>query len=601
MFFAAIVSWIVITGLVWTSYSTYQDFEESYMQDVTKSAVEIQQMFDEKIVFVEHFLQFVGSQIKNYKTVDPETIASIIRYNSNSKFDDTISWNIIDYVTQDGYLVADSKRGVRTPVNVLHKRPWMGTAAETPWKMQFSKPAIGLVTGDNILPSGISIHSDDSKKHYGYLASGISIEKLTSSIVNVMNDSISFVILDKDMNIIMISDPYLKESDFLKKIIPYSSELAESTSSPTQLNKYIKSKDSIFSHYIHSSKFPFIFVVGFNQQHYSKEFWRDILPKLATNTALWFIFSGILSYLSYQVVKPLITLGRAAKHISMGKEVDLPEFRSSELNILASQLQNISKVHSSLKQKQISLSRTNQELTTANEFIKSNMSFLSHELINPTQSIMGFSKMLSKVSEDKMSNEGKEYLDIINKSSIHLNKQLKFFLRLFQFQAEKRGIEEKPIALKELMDWNLSMIDHHLKKKKVRLTCNVEDNLTLIGDEIMIGQLIQNIASNGAKYNKLNGLLEVSARKNKKGEIQIIFSDTGIGIQKRELNNIFKVFKRAKNGKNSKVVGYGIGLSYAKNCIDAHGGKIDIASKLGEGTKFTITFPKDRTYNPRSA
>ncbi len=596
MFFTAIVSWIVIAGLVWTSYSTYRDFKEEYMQDVKKSAVEIQQVFDEKVVLIEHFLQFIGAQIRNYKTTDPSKIASIIRYNTSANLDDTITWNIIDYVTPKGDLVADSVKGSRTPTHVLGKRSWMKYSMHEPWKMHFSKPSIGLVTGDNILPGGISIYSDDGGKNLGYLASGISIEKLKSSMVNVMNENISFVILDRDLNIIMISDPFIREDDLSHSLSKYKENILTVSTTPSELDQYIKSKDSVFSYYIHSSRFPFMVLAGFDQSHYSREFWRDILPKLATNITLWLLFSGILAYLSHQVVKPIIALGKAARDISDGKEVNLPEFRSKDLNILGSQLENISKIQSNLKQKQVSLSRTNKELINANEFINTNMSFLSHELINPTQSIVSFSKLLSDDISDKVSPASKEYLDIINKSSAHLNKQLKFFLRLFKFQAEKRAIEEKPIILKELVEWNLSMIAHHLKKKRVKVKCTVDENIALIGDEIMIGQLIQNIASNGAKYNKVEGYLDISTRINKKGEIQVIFSDTGIGIDKRELNKIFKLFKRAKNGRNSKTVGYGIGLSYAKNCVDAHGGHIEVKSKLGEGTKFIITFPKNRTY-----
>lgn len=602
--FTVIGSLFVVLGFVWISYSTYLSFHKNYAQEIMVQSGEIKDLFDEKVTFIEHFLQFVGSQIKSSQKKSIKDIASIIKhrnYDQNlvqDQNDDAITWNMVNYITPEGYLVADSKTGMRTPIPVFGKRDWINFAKDTPWKLKFSDPAVGFITGDYIIPSGIGIYDDKGKKFYGLISSSISVEKLTSSLVQLVDDNIVFALFNDSFKNVLISDPFIDAQALNSKVDEYRKVLKTRSNTYTafELPEGIKIGDVVFSYYVHSSKFPFWFLVGFNNNYYARELFNEILPKLLLNFVFWMLFSSIFIYLSYQVVRPIVVLGKAADHISKGKSIDLPNFKAKELNLLAKQLNTISKIHSSLKSKQNKLYKMNMELSTANEFIKSNMSFLSHELVNPTASILEFSKMLGKRLEYKLDDkESKDYLSIINKASIHLNKQLNFFMKLFRFQAEQKQIEEKPVALKQLIDWNLSMIMHHANCKQVSVSAEVPENLSLLGDEIMIGQLVQNIAANGAKYNKVDGSLTVKAFMNQKGEIEIHFIDTGVGISENDLGNIFKLFKRAPVTKKSKTVGYGIGLAYAQRCVEAHGGKIAVTSKLGKGSIFKVIFPKNRT------
>jgi signal transduction histidine kinase len=335
-------------------------------------------------------------------------------------------------------------------------------------------------------------------------------------------------------------------------------------------------------------------LIGQNQEQYRSAIRQAIAPLLIAYGLLAALFIGFLSTLGTQVIKPILELGKAADNISRGKKISIVGYSTKEFNILSKQLSIISKINRSLKYKQHRLAFMNEKLANANEFIKSNVAFLNHELINPVSSILGFSGILHKKLNTINDPEIKDSIDMIYKAAQHQNTQLKFFLKLFKFQEAKRKIEEKSINLKQLVLWNLSMIIHHIKTKNIKVITNIPEDLTLLGDEIMLGQLIQNLASNAAKYNKFNGQLEITACINKAGGIEISFIDSGIGIEKKELKNIFKMFSRASNIKD-KVIGYGIGLTYAKQCIDLHNAKIEVSSKILEGSIFKVIFPKERT------
>ncbi|MFN8832183.1 MAG: ATP-binding protein, partial [Alphaproteobacteria bacterium] len=509
-----------------------------------------------------------------------------------------LSWIVVDFVTPDGYLSADSKEVMRRPIDLRGKRSWLNQTPNNPFNIYFSEPDVGVITRDHIIPIGLGIKSDDSG-FIGNVSSGISIEKLISGLNQVMSEEFVFILFDDDMNWIAASDPFIKNEGLNKIALANVMEDSIKASKSNDMT-FIHSDINIrldgwkFPYAIHSPKFPFWFLVGFNVEDYYSHLWQDLAPKFFLSLVFCIVFAAILLYLSYQVVGPIIILGKEAAKISHGKKVEVPEFDATELSVLSKQLNNIGEIYSALRYKQAALVKTNTELSNANSFIKSNMSFLSHELINPTSSILEFSKMLQGRLKDLQDKDAKEYLDMICKASIHLNKQLSFFLRLFKFQAEKKKIEEKKINVKELLDWNISMVMHHIRDRDIKISVNVESNLYMMGDEMMIGQIVQNIASNGLKYNKEVGELKVCGKLNKKGQIEFWFIDTGIGMNKKDMQSTFKIFKRAKSAKGSKIIGYGIGLAYAKQCVDAHGAKIKLYSKVGVGTTFKVTFPKER-------
>ena len=596
--FVGLILFMIIAGLLIISYSTYSNYQNIYSQELERHSEKLVFVLDEKIIFVEHFLRFIGTRVANSDNQSIKEISELMMDSRRVDTEHLLSWNVVDFVTPDGYLRADSKVGVRSPINLKGKRSWLEKTEETPFNIHFSEPDVGVITRDHIIPIGLGVKSDNGS-FLGSISSGISIEKLVSGLNQLMSAEFVFILFDDNMNWIAASDPFIKNEGLssvtLSRVMQDSLKASHSNEMQfVHSDMNIRIDGWKFPYAIHSPKFPFWFLVGYNVENYYKHLWRDIAPKFFLSLVFCLVFASILLYLSYQVVRPIIILGKEAAKISHGKKVEVPEFDATELSMLAKQLNNIGSIYSTLRNKQMALLKSNAELSNANSFIKSNMSFLSHELINPTSSILEFSKMLQgrlKNLEDPVS---QGYLDMICKASIHLNKQLSFFLRLFKFQAEKKVIEEKKVNLKELLDWNISMVMHHVKDRDIKISVTADDSLYMLCDEMMVGQIVQNIASNGLKYNKDVGELKVSAKLNKKDQIEIWFIDTGIGMSKQDMKSIFKIFKRAKSAKGSKIIGYGIGLAYAKQCIDAHGAKIKLDSKVGIGTSFKVTFPKER-------
>jgi signal transduction histidine kinase len=601
IFFAGIVSWLVVLALLWVSYSTYEEFRKAYTEDVKLHTQEVQHVFDEKISFVEHFLQFIGLQIQNSGAVgNPEVIANIIKNHRHdtANADSGIIWNIVNFVTKNGYIVVDSVTGVHNkPIKLPADRMWRQDAQDDPWKLKFSAPSTDVVTHDYIVPSGIGVEDEKTRNFFGFLSCGISIERLLSSMLKLIDEHIVFAMFDDEFNLVLVSDPFIDEDVISAKIRHNRGLLTHyrDYKNPVELQQYMVVDAFVFSHYVHSTKFPYWFLMGYSQSYYSNEIWSEIAPKISINIALWCLFTSILVYLSYQVVRPIVILGSAADDVSYGKDIRVPRFAAPELRLLGRQLETIAKIQANYKLKQEQLTYANQQLSAANEFIRGNMSFLSHELINPTASIVEFARMLRSRTSVYPS-EDADYINIMHDAALHLNKQLNFFMKMFRFQTERKIMESRVVQLKQLVEWNLSMMIHHARYKQVRITSDVQPpHLAMLGDEIMIGQLVQNIAANGAKYNKIGGELIIRVFVNAQGGVEFHFIDSGIGIKPEELQEIFKIFKRSSNVAESQEVGYGIGLAYAQSCTSAHGGTIEVESELGKGSIFKVIFPVERT------
>ncbi len=596
LYFTVAVISLILVITIWISFSTYHSYREDKRIFLEKEGQKLVSDFDDKLKIVEHLMQFLGTKVRTNTDLSDKSIADLVRHHQDNFKDDSFAWHAIHYAKPDGTLIADSISGFVKPLKLTReKRSWIEKSKKMPWSIQFSKPDIGLSSGDYILPSAVGLYDNEREQFIGYLSAGISIEKLTTRLLQASNDQISFVIFDDDLNFITSSEPVLNEENFVFSEQVKDVLLNDHDRDVNELPKAVDAQQYIYTHITHSSSYPFSIFIGQNKHLYYQELKEELLPKVIMYITLGVIFTSILLFLGYQVIKPIIELGQAADNISKGKNVRIPTYKAKELNTLSLQLANIASITKNLRTKQLQLGKANQDLEQANAFIKSNMSFLSHELINPISSIIGFAQLLIKKVEKYKDDEVKEFTDIIHKTSVYQNKQLNFFLRLFKFQESRKHVEDKHLDVKELLEWNISMIKHHAKSNNVSIELKVDPNLKILGDEMMLGQLIQNIASNAAKYNKQDGSISISAYKNSKDQIVLQFIDTGIGIPKADLDKIFKKFTRLKNKETSKAIGYGIGLAYAKECALAHEGNISVKSVPDKGTTFTVIFPSYRT------
>jgi two-component system phosphate regulon sensor histidine kinase PhoR len=142
------------------------------------------------------------------------------------------------------------------------------------------------------------------------------------------------------------------------------------------------------------------------------------------------------------------------------------------------------------------------------------------------------------------------------------------------------------------------------ERKGITLTTTLPDRpLRIHHDAPRIGQVVTNLVGNALKFTKRGGVVRVSARLDDGGGARIEVSDTGVGIHPGELPQIFERFYRGSEANEARSTGSGLGLAIVKSIVDMHHGTIEVESRVGRGTRFTVTLPRDprEAHDPREA
>jgi signal transduction histidine kinase len=209
---------------------------------------------------------------------------------------------------------------------------------------------------------------------------------------------------------------------------------------------------------------------------------------------------------------------------------------------------------------------------------------LAHEIRNPLGSIRGTAEILK---DDYQPGDKKyEFLEILMKESDRLNRVVEDFLRLSRPQ--QLGLVSCDIA--EELKSIVMLVAAEAKHKGVTLELQADEKLEISADKDKLHQAFMNIILNGIQSVETGGSLTISAswRKDHTADhpvVQILFRDSGSGIPEDLVNKIFEPFI------TSKKDGTGLGLAIARKIIEAHGGRIEVSTKLHEGTTFTVLLP----------
>ncbi|MCG6929542.1 MAG: HAMP domain-containing histidine kinase, partial [Desulfofustis sp.] len=135
----------------------------------------------------------------------------------------------------------------------------------------------------------------------------------------------------------------------------------------------------------------------------------------------------------------------------------------------------------------------------------------------------------------------------------------------------------------------VQVYEYLAEERRITITTDIPADLQIVGDRTRLSQVWANLIDNAIKYNTGNGRLRIRGER-KADQVEISFSDTGIGISAQEIP---KIWDRLYRGDRSRTQpGLGLGLNYVKAVVDAHGGRVEVASELNRGTTFTVVLEK---------
>lgn len=228
-------------------------------------------------------------------------------------------------------------------------------------------------------------------------------------------------------------------------------------------------------------------------------------------------------------------------------------------------------------------------LATQSEFLD----IAGHQLRTPVSVIKG---MLSMIREGGLpKKKEKEFLDSILQNAFKLEEIIETMLTASEVDSGGFGFDLGPVQLKPLLEEVYEKQKGRAKEKGLKLKMKVPDKylMPVLSNERYLKQVVENLIDNALQYTK-EGSVTVKVRP-KKDKVDIDVIDTGIGIPKKERDDIFNKFNRAKNAINVYGNGSGLGLFVVKKIIDSHtkDAKVYVKeSEMKKGTTFTVSLPK---------
>jgi two-component system phosphate regulon sensor histidine kinase PhoR len=235
-----------------------------------------------------------------------------------------------------------------------------------------------------------------------------------------------------------------------------------------------------------------------------------------------------------------------------------------------------------------------QDITTFRKLEKIRSEFVSnvsHELKTPLTSIKGFVEILT--SDEELDNDTKnKFLDIINIETERLYSLIQDLLTLSEIENEKNPDFEY-FDFKKLIEEVVIIMTPSAKKKNIEVKVDIQEGFPKIfGIPDRIKQMVINLIDNGVKYTDKGEVTIKCSYTEDKWVLSV--KDTGIGIPEESIPRLFERFYREDKGRSRKMGGTGLGLSIVKHIVRLHSGKINVYSKIGEGSEFIVTFPIKR-------
>jgi signal transduction histidine kinase len=218
---------------------------------------------------------------------------------------------------------------------------------------------------------------------------------------------------------------------------------------------------------------------------------------------------------------------------------------------------------------------------------------MSHELRTPLNAIVGFAEVVSNELFGPMG-EGKylEYVKDIHTSGLHLLSVINEILDMAKIEAGKLDLLIQPFHISEAVTEAVSMLRELANKRNIDLFVDLpKAEIEIIGDKRAIKQAIINLLSNAVKFSHDNGKIDVRVDHDAAHELTLEVEDHGIGMSNEALKRAMRPFEQADSSMTRAYGGTGLGLPIANGLVEAHGGRLAIESREGEGTRVCIVLP----------
>ncbi len=333
--------------------------------------------------------------------------------------------------------------------------------------------------------------------------------------------------------------------------------------------------------------------VGWDTPSNQSSFKKAVILLTIYYTAGVFIVLAIFNIMVYSLFTNSIKTGDNEKIEKIGQQINGIKIKENTATEMQDNLLNIllvSDVIILILTLFVAYASSKRTLKPLEEAYKKQSRFVAdaaHELRTPLSVMKAGGEVILRTDRNK--DEYKKYI-VESLEEVDRLTTLSNDLLFLASNNKKKVKSSSLVNFGEICKKQIEIMKAYADIKNIKIEDTIQDNLILEGEREDLTRLIINLLKNAVDYNKQGGQIIVSLKK-KNNNIILNIADTGIGIKKEDLGQIFERFYKADNSRTQNSSSTGLGLSIVKEIIDEHNGQIEVNSHIDKGTIFIITLP----------
>jgi signal transduction histidine kinase len=605
LIYSKIIIAVVVLASLWFSVSVYRKEQEHVLERMNSQAIRFDKILNDSIDYVAYLGGNIGNQIIDQNLTKASEIANLLssyRLNDSNGASEVLTFTMLNWADANGNIIAGNLSGVINQVVSINKRSYAKAIKQQPWKLHISEPDTGLISGRQVIPGAIGV-TNKAGEYIGAVVFAIDLQRLANRFQKAnMVEGLAYSLIYESGKIFMeVPAKWLSEVGVPEKHPEILKDSYGVLQKPDLLNL---SSDYIL--FQRSEKYPFIAVVSMGGGFASKMVYQVLLPRILEFTLIGLFLIFVLNIIKLRLIDPVASLSDAAEKISRG---EIPaNVANSKIIEIESLTRYIGKIGEHLRERKIverELIAKTDELKLAKEtaeqasHIKSDfLAFMSHEIRTPLNAMLAFSEIMSKQVFGPISHpKYVEYAADIYKSGNYLLSIINDLLDISYAETGSIKLFPEYINIREVAEDCLKIIENRAVEKSITMKSTIAENLPeILLDEVRTKQIILNLLSNSIKFTPEKGRVSIDinlASVAQRQFLQIIISDTGIGISEDDMPVALTKFGQTESGRKMNRQGVGLGLPIAVKLTEIQNGRLEIASKQGDGTKIIIQFPEE--------
>jgi signal transduction histidine kinase/CheY-like chemotaxis protein len=252
--------------------------------------------------------------------------------------------------------------------------------------------------------------------------------------------------------------------------------------------------------------------------------------------------------------------------------------------------QDVNQMASSIDHTQTELKYARDKALQASRVKSEFLANMSHEIRTPLNVVIGYTDLLAAQIGEKGNEAMQENLDSIRRAGRRLIRTIQGILDFSKIEARSFELRPEPLELGKMLERHVQDMRILAERKNLKLVCTIDEpRISILFDEYCLSGALTNLLQNAIKFTK-EGSITVTLYRASDRLLKVAVKDTGVGIDLGYLTRIFEPFSQEESGYTRSFEGNGLGLALTRRYLELNGATIEVQSRKGQGSVFTITF-----------